>query len=296
MNIEPQSVNDLHIIFTQNLPYLIQFFVGIGVGVLGYLLGIGGGVLIVPVLVLLLDMPAHQAVAISLVVIVANSMNISLKHLKSGVANIRIGILLSITAVIGSLVASIISVGLNANTILIILGVIQFVVAIATYIKSRTTKQYIPLTEEDEKDFPFFAGKYIDKSTKTEVKYKPIRMFTAALTSTLAGLFAGIAGVGGGILLIPTMNLISYVPIKAATATSGLIIGFTAFSASVVYISAGYLDSNSMILIIHMILGLQVGASLSNKFLSAVTDKNLSYLLIALLLVASVQILFKAFR
>lgn len=296
MNIEPQSLNDLHTILMQNLPYIIQFFVGIGVGILGYLLGIGGGILIVPVLILLLDMPAHQAVAISLIVIVANSMNISLKHLKSGMANIRIGLLLSITAVIGSLVASIISVGLNGKTILLILGVIQLIVAILTYIKSRATKQYIPLTEEEEKDLPFFAGKYIDKSTKVEVKYNPIRIYVAALTSIFAGLFAGIAGVGGGILLIPTMNLISYVPIKAATATSGLIIGFTAFSASVVYISAGYLDTKSIILIIHMLLGLQAGTYLSNKFLSAVTDKNLSYLLIILLLVASSQILLKALR
>ncbi len=296
MNIEPQSLNDIHTVLTENIPYLIQFFVGIGVGILGYLLGIGGGILIVPVLILLLDMPAHQAVAISLIVIVANSMNISLKHLKSGMANIRVGLLLSITAVIGSLVASIISVGLNGKTILLVLGIIQLIVAVLTYIKSRATKQFIPLTEEEEKNLPFFAGKYIDKSTKVEIKYNPIRVYTAALTSTLAGLFAGIAGVGGGILLIPTMNLISYVPIKAATATSGLIIGFTAFSASIVYISAGYLDSNSIILIIHILLGLQVGTFLSNKFLSTITDKKLSYLLIILLVVASSQILLKALR
>jgi len=269
---------------------LAVFAVGIMVGAIGYVLGIGGGIIIVPLLILMFDMSAHEAVAISLVIITINSISTSSKHIKSGMANLPMGLAMSLTAVIGSLGASLISINMDQNIILLILGGVQILAAILTYVKTRITSQYIPATHEDKDNF--FVGRYFDKAINAEIAYKPIRVIQTSLISVFAGIFAGIAGVGGGILLLPPMNIISKFPMKAATATSSFVIGFTASLASIVYISAGYL-TGSLFWIANMILGVYLGTYISSKLFSSITDKKVSYLLIALLIIASSQMFYK---
>lgn len=268
---------------------LLLLLLGVIVGILGAILGIGGGIVMVPVLTFLFNMPVHNAIAVSLVVITANSMSTSAVYLKTGIANLNLGIALSIASVAGALIGSKTAVHLPQSTVMIILGIIQFIMAYLTYIKMKKkgSKNH---SGENISRKSFFYGEYKDRATGVIVKYNPVKTGYNFLFSAFSGVFSGLSGAGGGAMIIPGMNLISDIPIKAATATSSFIIGFTAAAGSIVYMQAGYVDVK---VVCSIILGIYAGTTISMRYFSKITDKKVSYLLIALLLLVAFQMLYE---
>ena len=122
------------------------------------------------------------------------------------------------------------------------------------------------------------------------MRYNPVKTGYNFLFSAFSGVFSGLSGAGGGAMIIPGMNLISDVPIKAATATSSFIIGFTAAAGSIVYMQAGYVDVK---VVCSIILGIYAGTTISMRYFSKITDKKVSYLLIGLLLIVAFQMLYE---
>ena len=270
---------------------ILLILLGIIVGVLGAILGIGGGIIMVPVLTFLFNMPIHNAIAVSLVVITANSMSTSAVYLKSGAANLNLGIALSIVSVIGALVGSKTSVHLPQNIVMIILGVIQLIMAYLTYLKMKQgSKEY---REQNDDIKGFFYGEFLDKATNKLIKYNPVKTGYNFLFSAFSGVFSGLSGAGGGALIIPGMNLISNVPIKAATATSSFVIGFTAAAGSIVYMQAGFVDVK---VACSIIFGIFAGTFISMRYFSKITDKKVSYLLIVLLLIVAFQMIYEGIK
>lgn len=260
-------------------------------GVLGAILGLGGGIIMVPVLTFLFNMPIHNAIAVSLVVITANSMSTSAVYLKSGAANLNLGIALSIVSVIGALVGSKTAVHLPQNIVMIILGVIQLIMAYLTYLKMKQgSKEY---REQNDDIKGFFYGEFLDKATNKLFKYNPVKTGYNFLFSAFSGVFSGLSGAGGGALIIPGMNLISNVPIKAATATSSFVIGFTAAAGSIVYMQAGFVDVK---VACSIIFGIFAGTFISMRYFSKITDKKVSYLLIVLLLIVAFQMIYEGIK
>ena len=141
----------------------LLLLLGVIVGILGAILGIGGGIVMVPVLTFLFDMPVHNAIAVSLVVITANSMSTSAVYLKTGATNLNLGIALSIASVAGALIGSKTAVHLPQSAVMIILGVIQFIMAYLTYIKMKKGSKNHSIA--DIKNKSFFYGEYKDKAT-----------------------------------------------------------------------------------------------------------------------------------
>lgn len=268
---------------------LLLLLLGVIVGILGAILGIGGGIVMVPVLTFLFNMPVHNAIAVSLVVITANSMSTSAVYLKTGIANLNLGIALSIASVAGALIGSKTAVHLPQSTVMIILGIIQFIMAYLTYIKMKKkgSKNHSGANISRKS---FFYGEYKDRATGVIVKYNPVKTGYNFLFSAFSGVFSGLSGAGGGAMIIPGMNLISDIPIKAATATSSFIIGFTAAAGSIVYMQAGYVDVK---VVCSIILGIYAGTTISMRYFSKITDKKVSYLLIALLLLVAFQMLYE---
>lgn len=267
---------------------LLLIFLGVIVGILGAILGIGGGIIMVPVLTFLFGMPIHDAIAISLVVITANSMSTSAVYLKTGAANLNLGIALSTLSVLGALVGSKTAVHLPEHLVMIVLGAIQLLMAYLTYIKMKKgSKEH---TEISDGKKSFFYGEFVDKASNKRIKYNPVKTGYNFLFSAFSGVFSGLSGAGGGALIIPGMNLISNIPIKAATATSSFVIGFTAAAGSIVYMQAGYVDVK---VACYIIFGIFAGTFISMRYFSKITDKKVSYLLIILLLIVAFQMFYE---
>lgn len=260
---------------------------GVIVGVLGAILGIGGGIIMVPVLTFFFGMPIHNAIAVSLAAITANSMSASSVYLKNGMANMNMGIALSIASAIGAAAGSKIAVRLPQDTVMIILGLIQILMAYLTYMKMKKGVKPHSVSVSDKN---FFYGEYFDKAADNIIRYNPVRAGYNIFFGVFSGVFSGLSGAGGGAMLIPGMNIISNMPIKAATATSSFIIGFTAAAGSAVYIQAGYLEAET---VCSIIFGIFAGTAISMRFFSKITDKKVSYLLIILLLSVAANMIYK---
>ncbi len=269
---------------------LILILTGIFVGIIGAVLGLGGGIIIVPILVIGLGIPIHEAIAASLVVITANSLSTSAVYIKNGLANLNLGLLLAIASVIGAIIGSFIAVSVSGGTVMLTLGIMQLFIAYLTYFRTKSIKAYIPANKDN---LNFFGGSYIEKSTGEEITYNAIRVFPNTIFSFLSGIFSGLTGAGGGVLIIPGMNIISHMPIKAATATSTFIIGFTAAAGSIVYLSSGYVNP---LTVSSMIIGIFFGTAISMKFFTKITDKKVSYIFIGLLLIVSVQMIYRGIK
>ncbi len=270
------------------LTSLMLIVLGVVVGILGALLGIGGGIVIVPALAFFFDVPIHSAIAISLMVIMGTSLSSSAVFIKSGQANLHVGLFLATSSVLGAIVGSNISLLLDAEVVMLLLGVVQLFVAYLVYIRIKRVNPYI---KADENAPTFFDGEYTDLSTGEHIAYKPIRMVYNWFFSLASGVYSGLAGVGGGILVIPGMNLISNMPIKAATATSAFLIGFTSSAGAIVYLVNDHMDFNY---VAYILLGIVTGTWIAVRFFKKVTDKKVSYLFIGLLLFVSIRMIYGA--
>ncbi len=267
---------------------ILLMTLGLVVGMLGVLLGIGGGIVIVPALAFFFDVPIHGAIAISLMVIMGTSLSTSAVFIKSGQANLHVGLFLATSSVLGAILGSYISLSLSPESVMLLLGVVQIFVAYLVYVRTKTVKSYIPADVDEP---TFFDGKFTDQATNQVVHYKPIRMGINWFFSLLSGVYSGLAGVGGGILVIPGMNLISNMPIKAATATSAFLIGFTSSAGAIVYLVNGYIQYDYTA---YIFIGIVVGTWVAVRFFKKITDKKVSYLFIAILLIVSARMIYGA--
>lgn len=218
---------------------------GFGAGLLGALLGLGGGVFIVPALVLIFNVPTLTAIGTSNVAVVATSTAGAATYVGNRLVNIRLGLLLLISttaaAVIASLVASFLPNQILSGLFALVLIYTAYVMLRSRSTPSSTTaepaEQPAPGSLEES-----LAGTYHDVLTDTTTQYQPQRVRAGMGISLFAGVNAGLLGVGGGIIQMPVMNLLMRVPLKVATGTSNFMIGVTATSAAFVRYAHGDVD------------------------------------------------------
>lgn len=217
---------------------------GFGAGMMGALLGIGGGVFVVPAMVLLFHVPTLAAVGTSNVAVIATSTAGASSYVRSKLANIRLALVLllstSSAALVSAFVASLLPDRVFSALFVLVLGYVAF----SMFRGTRREEPVIsagtdPPVQSGSLDL---SGTYVDKAKGIRGIYRPIRVRLAMLVSLLAGVMAGLLGVGGGIVQMPVMNLLMRVPLRAATGTSNFMIGVTATSAAFVRYAHGDID------------------------------------------------------
>jgi hypothetical protein len=262
--------------------------VGILAGILGYLLGIGGGVLIVPVLVLIFGYSVHTAVAASLASITVGSVLISASNLNRNLVNIPLAVTLETVTIFGALVGGYISVSVSERPILIMFSIITLVTAYLMWKKTVSTED--AETPPDEGN-GFYSGSYMDEVRGRVIHYRVKKVHLSMMVSAFAGVISSMLGVGGGFFKVPAMNILSGVPLRVATATSNFMIGFTAAAGSVAYLFHGYVLPQ---LAGSIIVGVLIGSAFATAKLRKVTDNRIKKIFIAVLLLIAVQMFYKA--
>jgi uncharacterized membrane protein YfcA len=220
------------------LPYFI--LTGLAVGFMGAFLGVGGGVIVVPILAVIFHIPIHTAIGTSLAIVVANSMAASSRYLSGGYANLNLALALGFFSALGAIGGSNISLFLEAGYIFIALGAAQLITA-GFMIKGDSLKEKFKVNVVTQ-DGAILNGSYYELSTKELLTYTPQRLPFLMTVAVLSGFLSGLVGIGGAIFIIPAMNLIAGVPIKAAIPTSGFMMGFTAVSGALVFYLNGHID------------------------------------------------------
>jgi len=271
---------------------LVIFLVSIIAGFIGALFGLGGGVLIIPFLTLVEGVPVPLAVGASIVSVVATSSSSAATYVQDHLTNLRLGMFLEIGTVAGAITGAFVAVFLPASVLFVFFGLILLYATIIMVrargidfpadVKSDTTSRILSL-----------GGQYEDHSLNRVVKYEVTRTPLTVLIGYFAGIVSGLLGVGGGIINVPTMNLVSKVPVKVASATSNFMIGVTAAASASVYLIRG--DVNPL-LAAPLIVGVAGGALLGTRVLKVTPPARVKVAFGILLAAISLLMILKGFN
>jgi hypothetical protein len=260
------------------------FGMGIVAGVLGSMLGLGGGIMIVPGLTLLFGLPVKTAIAASVVAVVANSLAGSAVYVRKGMPHIKLAMILEVTTTIGAVVGSLVAVWVSARWLY---GIFALVALYIVYAMRRPSA-----SEANCEPRGALPAAYEDPATGQTVRYGVNHISTGLGISTLAGILSSLIGVGGGVIKVPIMTQVMGVPFKAATSTSTFMIGITTATAAIVYYGHGYIVPA---IAIPVALGAVVGAQFGSRLGSKAKSSVLRILFQVLLAFIALQMGWRAF-
>lgn len=231
-------------------------------GLLGSLTGLGGGVVVIPVLTLGFGVDFHYAIGAALVASIATSSGSGSAYVKEGITNIRLGMFLEIATTIGAVVGAIIAVWLNNSTIAIIYGCVLILTA-AMQQRRKSDHDGVVGSDLARRLKLFGTWPQRDGSMKT---YQLRGVGGGFSVMLLAGVLSGILGIGSGVLKVIAMDGIMKVPFKVSTTTSNFMMGVTACASAVVYIQRGNIVPGiACPVLIGVLFGALTGARLLKK-------------------------------
>jgi uncharacterized membrane protein YfcA len=249
---------------------------------LGALVGLGGGIIVVPVLSLFLGVPIHLAVAASLVAVVATSSVAAIGYVRDEISNLRLGMTLETATTAGAIAGGLLAAHLRRE---VLSGVFAaFLLANAAWLVFKQTRK--EKAAPDARELGALGGRYYDPALKREVSYRVERLPVGLAGSALAGAVSGMLGIGGGPIKVPLMTSAMGVPMKAAAATSNFMIGVTACASATLYYSRGLV---SPAVAVPVALGVAAGAFAGSRLAPRVHGSTLSRVLAAVLAVLAVQ-------
>jgi uncharacterized membrane protein YfcA len=262
--------------------------VGLGAfaaGLLGALTGLGGGIVIVPLLTLAFGVDLRYAVGASLVAVIATSSGSAAAYVKEGYTNIRVGMLLEVATTIGALAGAYLSAIVPANVIAIIFALVLLFTA-AQSLRGKTEQ---PVATPDPLARRLRLGSTYptdDGPQAYEVRHVPLGF----LLMLVAGVLSALLGIGSGVVKVLAMDRAMRLPFKVSTTTSNFMIGVTAAASAGVYLRRGYIDPT---LALPVMLGVLGGALLGARVLTGARTKALRLLFTGVVVVLAGEMLYK---
>lgn len=236
-------------------------------GLVGSLTGLGGGVIIIPLLTLALGVDLHYAIGASIISVIATSSGSAAAYVKEGITNIRIGMFLEIATTISAVFGAIVTVYINSGYIAVAFGIILLFSA------AMMVRKKVDHSDNDTsgKLAIFFKlnGTY---PTDEGVQYYAVHnVIGGFLMMSVAGMVSGLLGIGSGALKVIAMDNIMRIPFKVSTTTSNFMMGVTAAASAVVYFHRGQIDPG---IALPVSIGVLLGATVGSKILvRSKTDK-----------------------
>jgi uncharacterized membrane protein YfcA len=229
-------------------------------GLLGSLTGLGGGVIIIPLLTLVLGVDIHYAIGASIISVIATSSGSAAAYVKEGITNIRIGMFLEIATTISAIFGAIITVYINPGYIAVMFGLILLFSAFMMLRKK---------VEHADNDTSSALAKFfkLNSSYPTAtgpVSYAVHNVVGGFVMMFFAGIVSGMLGIGSGALKVLAMDNVMRIPFKVSTTTSNFMMGVTAAASAVVYLHRGQIDPG---IVMPVCVGVLTGATIGSKIL-----------------------------
>jgi uncharacterized protein len=270
------------------MSFVLLAVVGSFAGLLGSLVGLGGGVIVVPVLSLFLGVPIHQAIAASAVSVIATSTTGAISYVKCEYSNLRLGITLETFTTVGAMIGGLVAAALSREVLSGAFGLV--LVLMSGYLLYRQRQRTLKPVMAD--DPGTFGGRYYDPHACEDVCYRVRNLPAGMAASLLAGNLSGLLGIGGGVIKVPVMTLAMGVPMRAAAATSNFMIGVTGCASAYIYYTRGFVNP---LVAGPVALGTTLGAMLGTRLASRIGGGTLAVILCVVLLVFAVQMGLAAF-
>jgi uncharacterized protein len=255
-------------------------------GFLGSLTGLGGGVVLVPLLTIFFHVDLRYAIGASLVSVIATSSGSAAAYVKEGFSNIRIGMFLEIATTIGALFGAYLTAKVPGKAIAIIFGI---VLMYSAYVSRRTR----PRTDVEQPPDPLATklkmnGTFPDTSGIRA--YNVYNVPTGFGVMWVAGTLSGLLGIGSGALKVVAMDQAMKIPFKVSTTTSNFMIGVTAAASAGVYLSRGYINPS---LAMPVMIGVLIGSLMGTRVLVKTQTKRLRLVFSLVIVLLGVEMMFK---
>jgi len=268
---------------------------GIATGLFGSLLGLGGGVLLVPLLTLGFDLPVREAVGVSLVCVIITSAASATVFLDRQVANLRLGMVLELFTAMGALIGGLIAFLLDERFLAGLFSILLAYTA-ATMLRPRAATaagvaddQAVPDAEAPPAPVPTSWSRVGDAMSGEA--YRVRAPIPGAVGGVGGGVVSALLGIGGGLVMVPVMHVVMGVPLRVATATSNLMIGVTASTSALVYLLKGGIDPYATG---PAAVGVFVGAAVGSRIAHRVDVRLLRLLFAAVLAYTAVLMIQRA--
>jgi uncharacterized membrane protein YfcA len=279
------------IYFTMNIIEMTGLigFGALAAGFFGALTGLGGGVVIVPLLTLVFGVDVRYAIGASLVSVIATSSGAAAAFVKDGISNIRIGMFLEIATTVGALTGAFLAARIATSAIAVVFGV----VLLASVVLELQPRK--PASEHDGQDRLAaalqFDGCYPEASGPRS--YRVHRVPQGFGLMFVAGALSGLLGIGSGALKVLAMDQVMRIPFKVSTTTSNFMIGVTAAASAGVYLNRGYVDPG---LALPVMLGVLAGSILGARVLVRTQPRRLRHVFAAVILVLAIEMIYSGIR
>ncbi|AWG26522.1 sulfite exporter TauE/SafE family protein [Flavobacterium kingsejongi] len=253
-------------------------------GLLGSLTGLGGGVIVIPLLTLAFGVDIRYAIGAALLASIATSSGSASAYVKEGITNIRLGMFLEIATTIGAVCGALIAVYTPTNTIAILFGAVLLFSAAMTLRK----KNQEALTEGSPLSYTLkLNGSYPTK--EGEISYKLKNIGGGFSIMAVAGVISGLLGIGSGALKVLAMDTVMRIPFKVSTTTSNFMIGVTAAASAVVYLQRGYMDPG---IAFPVVLGVLGGAFTGSKLLTRMNPQILRIIFCVAIVFVAIEMIY----
>lgn len=256
-------------------------------GLLGSLTGLGGGMVVVPLLAIGFGVNLQYAIGASLISVIATSSGAAAAYVREGYTNIRIGMFLEIATTVGALGGAFIAGLISTSAIALIFAA---VLLYSAWLSSRPRVEHITQDHSD----PLARALRLDGSYPTPTGLQPYgvtRVATGFGLMFIAGILSGLLGIGSGAVKVLAMDNAMRLPFKVSTTTSNFMIGVTAAASAGVYLRRGYIDP---VLSFPVMLGVLSGALLGARVLTRSHPKHLRLVFSAVVVVLAAEMVYRA--
>ena len=257
-------------------------------GLLGALIGLGGGIIVTPLLVLFFGIDLRYAMGAALCSVIATSSGAAAAYLRDGISNMRIGLFLCIATTIGAVCGALLATVLDVSVLAIIFGV-ALLVTVLLSLHKKSEARLLP-GDSDPLALKLDLPGDLPEPDGTTSAYGVAGLVPGFCVMWVAGVLSGLLGIGSGAFKVLAMDQIMRLPFKVTTATSNFMIGVTAAASVGIFLKKGYLDPA---LVSPVALGVLVGAFVGAKLLPVAPVRLLRAIFLTAVTGIAVQMIWK---
>lgn len=265
------------------------FFICVVAGVAGSLLGIGGGIIVVPVLTLLFHVDIRLAIGASIISVIATSSGAAAAYVKEHLTNMRVGMFLEVATTTGAITGAYVAGLVSQKVLYVVFGVILAYSSVQMF-RGHFRNIDRPVPRDSLADRLQLHDAYFDEAEGREIRYRVTHTKFGLFLMYIAGMVSGLLGIGSGALKVPAMDLAMRLPMKVSTATSNFMIGVTAAASAGVYFARGEIDP---FVAAPVAAGVLVGAVGGSRMLPRLKNGFIRSLFVIVLVIISAEMLYK---
>jgi hypothetical protein len=270
------------------MSFPLLFLVSILAGFVGAMSGMGGGVVLVPALTLL-GLDIKHSIAISIISVIATSSGSASAYVRDRITNLKVGMFLEMFTIVGALVGASITLISSPQPLFVVFGLVLLGSWLTLFLQRH--EEWRPVAHQDALSrWLELEGSYYDQPTGRMIHYKAGRAYFGGPLMFLAGLIAGLLGIGAGALKVLIHDLVMGLPPKVSTTTSNLIIGVTALAGTSVYLAGGMIDPG---LAAPVILGVVTGAFIGTRVLVRLTNRRVREFFLVILAILGLEMVLR---